>query len=50
LYPLGVISGTARAVHFFFPQIEQRIRRTTSSSRASHPVTAASVFGYAWRV
>jgi hypothetical protein len=29
LYPRGVVIGTARAVHFFLPQTEQRMRRAS---------------------
>jgi len=37
LYPRGVVIGTARAVHFFLPQIEQRMRHALPRHQAWHP-------------
>jgi hypothetical protein len=45
LYPRGEVNGTARAVHFFCPHTEQRSRRATSVSFASHPHKLASRCG-----
>jgi hypothetical protein len=41
--------GTARAVHWCFPHTEQRNRRTTSVSFASHPQILASKWGVVCR-
>jgi hypothetical protein len=45
LYPRGGVTATARAVHFFAPQTEQRMRRATSSSLASQPQSFAKRCG-----
>jgi hypothetical protein len=45
LYQRGTVTGTARAEHRFAPQVEHRMRRATSTSRASHPQMRAIMFG-----
>jgi hypothetical protein len=48
-YPRGLRGGTACAVHFFFPHIEQRMRFATSSSFAFQPHSRPRVCGSAMR-